>query len=148
MVRLSAILATLAFASSVTLAQSPPLDELAPTGKLRVGIAIAPTGSAFWATKDAATGKPRGVTIDLGAALAKKLGVPVEYVVFANSGEIVTAARGRKVGTSPSSRSTIRAKRSSYSPGLSDLQERAFLVRGRLADPKIRSPKSIVPACA
>ena len=66
---------------------APPLDELAPTGRLRVGIGVGIAASPFWATKDAA-GKPRGVTLDLGAALAKQLGVPVEYVVYANSGEV------------------------------------------------------------
>jgi polar amino acid transport system substrate-binding protein len=66
--------------------------ELAPTGKLRVGIAVGPTGSPLWAIKDPATGEPRGVTVDLGAALAKKLGVPVEFVVHSSSGEITDAA--------------------------------------------------------
>lgn len=68
------------------------LKELAPTGKLRVGIAIGPTGSPLWAIKDPATGRPAGVTVDLGAALAARLGVPVEYVVYASSGEITEAA--------------------------------------------------------
>jgi polar amino acid transport system substrate-binding protein len=66
--------------------------ELAPTGKLRVGIAVGPTGSPLWATKDAGTGAPQGVTVDLGNALAKKLGVPVEFVVHSSSGEITDAA--------------------------------------------------------
>jgi polar amino acid transport system substrate-binding protein len=67
------------------------LKELAPTGKLRVGVAVGPSGSPLWAIKDPATGKPAGVTVDLGAALAAKLGVPVEYVVYASSGEITEA---------------------------------------------------------
>ena len=56
------------------------MKELVPTGKLRVAIAIAPSPSAFYAVKDAATGKFRGVAVDLGTALAKKLGVPVEFI--------------------------------------------------------------------
>jgi polar amino acid transport system substrate-binding protein len=67
-------------------------QELAPTGKLRVGIAVGPTGSPLWATKDPETGKPRGVTVDLGGALARKLGVAVEFVVHSSSGEITDAA--------------------------------------------------------
>ena len=51
--------------------------ELAPTGKLRVAIAIAPAPSAQFAVKDDA-GNYRGVAIILGRALAEKLGVPVE----------------------------------------------------------------------
>jgi polar amino acid transport system substrate-binding protein len=66
---------------------APPLSELAPSGKLRVGIGVGIAASPFWVTKDSA-GKARGVTLDLGAALAKQLGVPVEYVTYANSGEV------------------------------------------------------------
>jgi polar amino acid transport system substrate-binding protein len=67
------------------------LKELAPSGKLRVGIAVGPAVSALWSTRGA-DGQPRGVTVDLGAALAKQLGVPVEYVVHSSSGEIIEAA--------------------------------------------------------
>jgi polar amino acid transport system substrate-binding protein len=81
----SLILMSLAHAALAETA--PPLTELAPNGKLRIGVAAGIAASPFWATKDAA-GKPRGVTVDLGAALAQKLGVPVEYVVYANSGEV------------------------------------------------------------
>jgi len=66
--------------------------ELAPTGKLRVAVGVSPAPSAFYTIKDAATGKPRGVTIDLGTALAHKLGVPVEFVTYPSSGEIIAAA--------------------------------------------------------
>ena len=67
---------------------APPLAELAPTGKLRVGIGVGPVGSAFWATRDPATGQPRGVTVDLGIDLAHRLGIPLEFVVYNNSGEV------------------------------------------------------------
>jgi polar amino acid transport system substrate-binding protein len=67
------------------------LRELVPTGKLRVAIAIAPTPSAFWATRVAATGEQQGVTIELGRAMATQLGVPATFVVFPSSGEIVKA---------------------------------------------------------
>ena len=65
-------------------------DEIAPTGKLRVAIAISPAGGAFWSTKTA-TGYA-GVPVDLGKAMAEQLGVPVEYVAHNNSGQIVDAA--------------------------------------------------------
>ncbi len=65
--------------------------ELAPTGKLRVGVGIGASPSAFWTTKDPATGKPSGVTVNLGQALADKLGVPLELVVYPNSGEVTAA---------------------------------------------------------
>ena len=65
-------------------------DEIAPTGILRVAIAISPAGGAFWCTKTE-TGYA-GVPVDLGKAMAAQLGVPVAYVVHRNSGEITDAA--------------------------------------------------------
>jgi polar amino acid transport system substrate-binding protein len=66
--------------------------ELAPTGKMRVAIAVGPAPSGIYVLKDAASGGYRGVTIDLSSALAKKLGVQIEYVPYAGSGEIQKAA--------------------------------------------------------
>src|SRR3954464_8208954 len=65
-------------------------DEIAPTGKLRVAIAISPAGGAFWSTKNEAGGYA-GVPVDLGKEMAAQLGVPVEYVAHPNSGQIVDA---------------------------------------------------------
>jgi polar amino acid transport system substrate-binding protein len=66
-------------------------DEIAPTGKLRVAIAISAAGGAFWSTKTE-TGGYAGVPVDLGKEMAAELGVPVEYVVHQNSGQITDAA--------------------------------------------------------
>lgn len=68
------------------------MKELAPTGTLRVAVAVGPAASALWATRDAATGKARGVTIDLGTALGAKLGIPVTLVELKSSGEIIESA--------------------------------------------------------
>ena len=65
--------------------------ELSPGGTLRVGIGVEPAKTAFWSTKDPASGKPTGVAVDLGAGLAAKLGVPVAYVVYPNSGALTEA---------------------------------------------------------
>jgi polar amino acid transport system substrate-binding protein len=73
-----------------------PAAQLAPTGKLRVAIAIAPSPSAQFAIKDEATGAYRGVAVILGTALGKKLGVPVELVVHNGSGEIQNSAADNK----------------------------------------------------
>jgi polar amino acid transport system substrate-binding protein len=66
-------------------------NEIAPTGKLRVAIAISPAGGAFWSTKSESGGYA-GVPVDLGKEMAAQLGVPVEYVVHNNSGQITDAA--------------------------------------------------------
>ena len=65
--------------------------ELLSGGALRVGIGVGPAKSAFWAMKDPTSGQPGGVGVDLGAALAQKLGVPVAYVAYANSGALTEA---------------------------------------------------------
>src|SRR6202158_289192 len=66
-------------------------DEIAPTSKLRVAIAISPAGGAFWSTKTEGGGYA-GVPVDLGKEMAAQWGVPVEYVVHQNSGQITDAA--------------------------------------------------------
>src|SRR4029078_8750661 len=53
-------------------------DEIAPTGKTRVAVAISPAGVAFWSTKT--ENGYAGVPVDLGREMAAQLGVPIEYV--------------------------------------------------------------------
>lgn len=65
-------------------------SELAPTGKLRVGINL----SNFLLTRtDAATGEHGGVAVDLGRELGRRLGVPVEIVPYPNPGALADAAK-------------------------------------------------------
>src|SRR5215475_6361181 len=66
--------------------------EIAPTGTLRVAIAVGPAASTFWATRDPATRAARGVTVELAKAAAAKLKVPLQLVEYQNSGEIAAAA--------------------------------------------------------
>ncbi len=71
------------------------MNQLAPTGKLRVAIAVAPSPSAQFAIKDE-SGNYRGVAVILGTALGKKLGVPVELIAHDGSGEIQNSAADNK----------------------------------------------------
>jgi len=66
------------------------LKELAPTGKLRLAIAVAPSPSAQFAIKDGDS--YRGVAVTLGRALAERLGVPIEILPHQASGEIQNSA--------------------------------------------------------
>ena len=68
------------------------VKELTSTGKLRIAVAVSPAPSALYSVKDAATGKLRGVTIDLGNALARKLGVEPQFLEYLASGEIQNSA--------------------------------------------------------
>ncbi len=89
--KLAVALIAVAFTAGAALAADEAArKELAPTGKLRVAIAVGPAPSAIYAIEEG--GKRRGVTIDLSTALAKKLGVPVEYVPYLGSSEIQAAA--------------------------------------------------------
>ncbi|MBM3356124.1 MAG: ABC transporter substrate-binding protein [Betaproteobacteria bacterium] len=64
-------------------------SELAPTGRLRVGINL----SNFLLTaKDPASGEFRGVAVDLGKELARRLGVPAEIIGYPNPGALADAA--------------------------------------------------------
>src|ERR1700684_948898 len=76
------------------MADAAVLQQLAPTGKLRIGGASAPSPSAQFAVKDGDT--YRGVAVILGQALAKKLGVPSIVVPHAASGEIQNSAADNK----------------------------------------------------
>jgi polar amino acid transport system substrate-binding protein len=76
------------------MADAAVLQQLVPTGTLRVAIAISPSPSAQFAIK--AGDSYRGVAVTLGTTLAKKLGVPVELLAHNASGEIQnSAADGR-----------------------------------------------------
>ena len=63
---------------------------LAPNGRLRASINL---GNPILAKHDAATGEPVGVSVDIARALAAKLGVDVEFVVFLAAGRSVTAVK-------------------------------------------------------
>ncbi len=65
-------------------------DVLAPTGKLRVGINY---GNAVLATRDPASGEPRGVAPDLARELGKRMDVPIEFVTFEAAGKMVEAVK-------------------------------------------------------
>jgi len=60
------------------------VKNLAPTGTLRVGINL---GNPVLVQTDAATGEPRGVTVDLARELGRRLNVPVELKRFDAAGK-------------------------------------------------------------
>src|SRR5215469_14589985 len=88
-----AALALLFSSGTDIMAQTPSsaiVKELAPTGKLRAAINF---GNPVLAQKDPATGDARGVTGDLARELAKRLGVPVEFVAFDTAGKVSGSAK-------------------------------------------------------
>jgi polar amino acid transport system substrate-binding protein len=72
---------------------SPSLrSEIAPIGKLRVGINY---GNPVLATKDPVSGELRGVAVDLARELGKRIGVPVELIGYDAAGKMAAAVRER-----------------------------------------------------
>jgi polar amino acid transport system substrate-binding protein len=67
-------------------------SALAPTGRLRAGIAVGSAISATWAKRDAHTGLPFGPTVDLVTIFAARTGLDLTLVEYGSSGEIVKAA--------------------------------------------------------
>jgi polar amino acid transport system substrate-binding protein len=65
-------------------------SELAPTGKLRVGINY---GNFLLVNKDPASGEYRGIAVDLGHELGRRLGVTVDLVPFATAGKLADAVK-------------------------------------------------------
>jgi polar amino acid transport system substrate-binding protein len=91
-----------AFGSSIPLLATPqvfPAPEsvvkaLTPTGKLRAAVNL---GNPILAGKDAATGAPAGVSVDLARELARRLNVAVELVPFDSAGKEVEAVSTNSV---------------------------------------------------
>jgi polar amino acid transport system substrate-binding protein len=67
------------------------LEQLVPTGKLRVGVAAGSTPGTGNVAFDPANGQPQGIGAELGVALARKLGVKVEWITYLNSGDLTDA---------------------------------------------------------
>jgi polar amino acid transport system substrate-binding protein len=92
MLRFAIVLLTIiGFASSgnAQAISSAARSELAPMGKLRVGINF---GNAILATKDA-SGNPGGIAVDLARELAVRVGVPIEIVSYDAAGRMADGAK-------------------------------------------------------
>jgi polar amino acid transport system substrate-binding protein len=93
--------------------------ELAPTGKLRAGMN---TGNTLYTQKDAATGELRGVSVDLMHELAKRLGVPLEMVVYVTPGEVADAVDQGTWDVTILAIEQARAARIAFSPPISEIE--------------------------
>jgi polar amino acid transport system substrate-binding protein len=64
------------------------VTSLIPAGKLRAAINL---GNPILAGTDPASGEPRGVSVDMAREFARRLGAPIELVVFQTAGQSVDA---------------------------------------------------------
>jgi polar amino acid transport system substrate-binding protein len=70
-------------------ASSEARAALAPTGKLRVAFSLATS----YTSKDPVTGELKGVGVDLGRDLARRLGVPLDPIGYPNASALVSGAK-------------------------------------------------------
>jgi polar amino acid transport system substrate-binding protein len=96
-------------------ANEGPMEEIAPTGTLRVGLVFAPSMSTFFVLKGA-NGEARGVTADLAAALGKSLNMPVELTFYPNSGLATDAVEAGTVNVSFMPVDETRKQRIAFGP--------------------------------
>ena len=87
---LIAIIGLLFMGAGIATVPTPEARQaLAPTGKLRVAFLSGP----LYATKDPATGELKGVAVDLGKDLARRVGVPFDPVVYPNPTALIDGAK-------------------------------------------------------
>jgi polar amino acid transport system substrate-binding protein len=103
--------------SNVQRSELAPL--LAPSGKLKIGYYL---GSPTSMVKDPKTGEARGLTVELGQALAKRLGVDVEFKEYPRLAEVVEALKIAEVDFTVTNASAARALIVDFSPTVVSLE--------------------------
>jgi polar amino acid transport system substrate-binding protein len=101
------------------------LKELAPTGTLRGGVVIAPAATTFFAVQEPEG--PRGVTVDLLRFFAERLSLPLEFMLFPNSGEATDAVASAACHVAFMPKDDARAARLAFGPAYFNI-ESAYLV--------------------
>lgn len=92
---------------------------LAPKGELRVGVY---EGSPTSLVVDPASGEQRGVAVDLGRALAARLGVPLQLVRFDRVAQIIDALKADAVDMTFTNASAARALEVDFTQPLIQLE--------------------------
>jgi polar amino acid transport system substrate-binding protein len=99
---------------------------LAPTGVLRVGVY---SGSPTSMVRSA-SGETRGLAVEIGQSLARRLGVPVEIVVFERVALVVDAIAAARVDMTITNASPARAEVVDFSPALLALELGVIVMPG------------------
>ena len=110
--------------------QTAPTPEtrnaLAPTGKLRVGfLSTTPLHGA----RDAASGEFKGVAVDLGKELARRIGVPFEAVAYSSLPALMAGAKTGEWDVAAMGINAERALRVDFSASYMEV-EFSYLVPG------------------
>ncbi len=99
-------------------------QALAPTGTLRIA---AYPGSPTSLVRGAAVGDERGVAVEVGRELARRLGVPAQIVVFERPAEIVDGLKAGRADFTITNASPARARDIDFTPPVIRL-ESGYLV--------------------
>lgn len=79
-------------------------------------------GNALLTQKDPATGAIRGVSVDVMNELGRRLGVPVEFVMYATPGEVADAVDQGAWDVAILAIEQTRAERIAFSPGMTEIE--------------------------
>jgi polar amino acid transport system substrate-binding protein len=102
-------------------------QALAPTGKLRVGVY---PGSPTSLVKEAPAGEARGVSVDIGKELARRLGVPYEQVEFPRVAAVLDALKAGQVDFTVTNATPARMVDMNFTAPLVELELGYLVVPG------------------
>lgn len=103
--------------------------EMAPSGKLRVSVLIAPAPGTMLSQRTP-QGAIQGVTATLGTALAQEIGVPVELVPVATNGALFDSIASKQADVTFTQAEPSRRQEMEYGPRYAKT-EMTFLVSGK-----------------
>jgi polar amino acid transport system substrate-binding protein len=115
------LLAGVLLAGCATPGVAPEVRQaLAPTGTLRVAVY---EGSPTSLVRGPAAGEMRGLSVDIGREMARRLGVPAEIVVYERVPAIVAALKDGKADCTITNATAARARDVDFTPATRMLAE-------------------------
>jgi len=118
-VLLLAAIAVLAACATAPTAAPAVRQALAPTGTLRIGVY---PGSPTSMVRGAGSDEMRGLSVELGRELARRVGVPSEVIVFQRVAEVVEALKGGRADFTITNATPARAQDVDFTPPLVALE--------------------------
>lgn len=128
--RLFFFVATLLSVAAADAQTSEERAALAPAGKLRVGVY---PGSPILMVKGK-SGENRGLTVDLGDELARRLGIEVELVSYTRVAEVLEGVKLGNVDFTITNATPSRAKDVDFMPNLLSLEVGYLVPQGSTLD--------------
>lgn len=121
MYKLAAMLSAALFVTACATTPSVPSaarTELAPTGKLRAGVAF----SNVLLTSKGPNGEPGGVAVELARELARRLEVPLEIIPYDSAGALADAVKTKTWDIAVLGNEPQRAKEIAFATPLTEIE--------------------------